>query len=599
MIDFNLDNKEPKGIVLKAYLYQAVNSIFSSAFDVTHYLDQNYGGHDANVINTMKEDEIQDVLSKSHIDPKYIYYFKQPKNQVERNFLEFPELFTDIWQVSFDCDGLIIMQSFCSQTFSLFNSKGDGLIYYCHDLDLGTHGLILFRTKVTPIWELQSYDGEKLHLINTYGPFNPPADFPHIGDRDVIKEMFSDGQFPEPFNNQLCPLSNEEVIHELIRNKSSFRYLQEYYKENKQLATYAVKSNIYAFSLLSKQLQEDREFVIDLINKDGEFQQIYPFLSEQLKSDMEIAKACFISNPGIVKKFAPISDKELLKEFLTKGVDYLEYASDDLKTDREFILEIVKIDWHALNNISLKILTDREFVLKAIKSYNEKIKGQEDGKIEKPLDLKMLVEYFIESRIDFHVMKLIAPILDLKLFCKGLDCMYVREEDMEEVLDYAADELKASQQFWLETVNRNLYVLKHAPEEYRNDHEVALSAVLYHWELIEFLSDRLKYDPEIFMEAIKQVSQRKGKCEPNLIFQLLPVRLRDDNTFFNEVVAFSTAIFNYKSAGLKNDDGMLKSLKIIYSFIVTFTSVELSSDPQSVLDSLLSNNLNDNDDLPF
>ena len=60
-------------------------------------------------------------------------------------------------------------------------------------------------------------------------------------------------------------------------------------------------------------------------------------------------------------------NKEFLQEFFTAaGSDYFQFASEELKCDKDFILKLIEEDVFYLENVNPKILSDRETIMRAI-----------------------------------------------------------------------------------------------------------------------------------------------------------------------------------------------------------------------------------------
>ena len=114
----------------------------------------------------------------------------------------------------------------------------------------------------------------------------------------------------------------------------------------------------------------------------------------------------------------------------------LRYASEELKNDREVVLQVVKQDGGALRYASEELKNDREVVLAAVKQNGW-------------------------------------------------------------ALMYASEELKNDREVVLDVVKRAGYVLKYASEELKKDREVVLAAVKSDRQALQFASNELKKDPEM------------------------------------------------------------------------------------------------------
>jgi hypothetical protein len=324
-------------------------------------------------LNKISESDILQILENQNLLPEYVLYFKNSRRSSTEtpdtfDYKEFPDLFTNVDQVSFDMGGLIVMEYFCGQIYVLFNKKGERLSESCHDLDLGTDGLILLRTSDSFFWEKLKYDGKSIVEISGYGPLDYPHDFPRIGDRDIIREQFQPNEYPIPDMKNFHDISKEGVKSLLTRDESSYRYLVSHYKNNKELAIIAVKSNYLAFTLLSKRFQRDREYLLKLI---AENDHVYNYLNKKLKEDKEIIRICLKMDTDILRKIAPVADAELILKAIKFNAAALRYATDELLKDRGFILNSVKANGNVLHYVSEVFQADKEIVLEALKSDGE------------------------------------------------------------------------------------------------------------------------------------------------------------------------------------------------------------------------------------
>ena len=83
----------------------------------------------------------------------------------------------------------------------------------------------------------------------------------------------------------------------------------------------------------------------------------------------------FLEKRCVIVKTKLITDKEIAIEAIKKSCGYvLEYASDDLKKDRDVVLEAVKKNGGALQYASNDLKKDREVVLEAIKNAERSLR---------------------------------------------------------------------------------------------------------------------------------------------------------------------------------------------------------------------------------
>ncbi|MDX9848274.1 MAG: DUF4116 domain-containing protein [Tenuifilaceae bacterium] len=434
MIDFNLIRKKPEPIEIRAYLYQIISSRFGLSDVIIEKmkekfpsLSDNHNDWDLNqleipdienLLNDKTTDEecedMEDIsgIENIHFQPRFIpdeiFFFKKDYEQINyasNDYKSIPIIFTSVIQVSFDYGGLIEMECFESQISILFDSNGYQLEEYCHDIDLGTDGLVLLRFSKNDggIWHLYRYNGQYLDDCDgeIFGPFDSPSDFPSIRNRDLIPEMFSLGEFPIPENYPPQNLTRNDVIKELAKNEYYYRYLAEHYSDDEELAIYAVDSNVLAFTLLSHRLQSNKEFVIELINRKSRNKSLYDYLNDSFKKDMEIIKLCVSGKPRIIKNIGkPVTDKELLLLAIQKDGGVLKYAEPKLLNDKDFIHSVVRVNGEAIRLASEELKNDKSLAIEAVKEngfalqyVSDELKNDKDVVIEAVKNRKYAIDY--------------------------------------------------------------------------------------------------------------------------------------------------------------------------------------------------------------
>ena len=597
MIDFKLVRKEPNSMEIRAYLYQIMTDSFGLSKDLREDFKKELPFLDDNVSNwdliTISETDIKRIYGEEYL-PNEIFYFKEYNHDSisQIDYKAFPQIFTRVCQVSFDKGGLIVVELYSSPIYLLFDANGNCLYDPCNDLRLGANGKAMVRTTDSCFWELMQYNGKYLKRIDFFGPFDDPRDFPDITGRDIIPEMLPVSTFNKNNYDLSTTLTNEEVKMELKNQSESYHFLKKYYSDNEELALLAVNSNLYAFTFLSERLQDDKVFVTKLITDKKENQRLYDFLNDELKSDIEIVKLCITDNPSIIRNIAPVSDRELMEEALKDQVFNLEYASDDLKADKKLVLGLVKKDWRVLREASKVLLSDRDFIAESIICFNENQKDDESLKEDhdtlpflnskrEAIDISKVVNYLV-SRYP-HALKYISPATDMKIICTCLE--YTYEEDMPFIIDCIFDDLKKTKEFWVTTVGKSLYMLKNAPLIYKQDEDVVLSAVRYDGELIEFADECLRKMPTIFLEAIHQIANRRGTCNPDVISHLIPFQLISDRSFLMQAIKDYPRIFKLVPLEIRSDrEFMLQVIKKTYGWIIQYVGPELQSDKQFILE---------------
>jgi hypothetical protein len=155
------------------------------------------------------------------------------------------------------------------------------------------------------------------------------------------------------------------------------------------------------------------------------------------------------SNGGIIDSFSEVSSIELFNLIIQNGVRLeIYHLSDELKSDKKIILELLKSNWFeicVLSNLNESILGDKEFILEI-------------------LNLHYGLNYF----------------------------------------DYVSENLKNDPVFIIEVVKQKGEALKYVSKALQENKEVVLEAVKQDGSALEFASEELKSDEEIVFEALVQ-----------------------------------------------------------------------------------------------
>ena len=109
-----------------------------------------------------------------------------------------------------------------------------------------------------------------------------------------------------------------------------------------------------------------RTIVIAIVRRDGQWLQ---YAAEHLKRDREVVLAA-VSQNEFALRYADeelmTKDKEVMLAAVSKYGMWLEYASAELQADKEVVLAAVSQNGYALGFASYKLKQDREVVLAAI-----------------------------------------------------------------------------------------------------------------------------------------------------------------------------------------------------------------------------------------
>lgn len=171
----------------------------------------------------------------------------------------------------------------------------------------------------------------------------------------------------------------KQVVIEKIRNgeltKLPFRF-----RNDRDVVIEFVKSNDYAAQYIPKKFLADKEIVIEMAKKNSHQLYYTPWWADVRVKETKLSKDL-------------LDDEEIILEMIKYDVNcnfpehnLLALASNRLRTNQDFLLEIVAIDGMELGASSLEALLDEEFMRKAVKINGAVIKylySEENGFVEK------------------------------------------------------------------------------------------------------------------------------------------------------------------------------------------------------------------------
>jgi hypothetical protein len=170
------------------------------------------------------------------------------------------------------------------------------------------------------------------------------------------------------------------------------------------------------------------------------------------------------------------SNKKIALAGIVRSPNNFYYASDDLKNNREFVLDAIKIGRSdVLEYAADHFKDDSEFLLNIIHILNNNYE-----------DINNILEFISDN------------LKNTSQFF--LDILKIRNDI--EVLKYVSENLQNDRNFVLSCMKYG-YAFENISENLRNDREIVLDAIRNDGCNLMFASDNLKNDSEIVLEAIK------------------------------------------------------------------------------------------------
>ncbi|EFC41409.1 Hypothetical protein NAEGRDRAFT_70806 [Naegleria gruberi] len=325
--------------------------------------------------------------------------------------------------------------------------------------------------------------------------------------------------------------------------------------------TFVIKKDSEPFAFISKEIKSNRGFILKCVRRNPA---IFKYLVDMYNNDLEIVQIVAQKHPAVIKVVSEkLRDNDSLarivlpldgmciKEFserirgtLEFGLlavssfgSSLQYLHDDLKQNRDLVLEIVlqavRNYGHNLILASDDLKRDREIVMTAVSQdptafgclYKARdpdiiIHWGEDEELvllsqnitfasERLRSCKSFVLRFIEinpnsfNYISPELMKDREVVLAL-VKRQGSMLEYVNTEYRSKPTTHDTEETISNRDIIMEAVNSEGYALRFASFEWRNTFEVVMKAVQNDGLALKYASNEMRDCAEIVIEAMKR-----------------------------------------------------------------------------------------------
>lgn len=388
-------------------------------------------------------------------------------------------------------------------------------------------------------------------------------------NKNILNEVVKNSQDALSFLAENEKNDKKLVITAVDHNGYALQYASEQLRNDKDVVIAAVRNWGLALKYASKELQSDKDVVITAVRNKGENLQ---YASEELQNDKDVALAALLTTPiafGYISEKLR-SDKEIILHALAqkymystgKVINDLDFSISDnipekLKADKDFVLEMVKVNGMVLGCVSDELKVDKDVVTLAVKNngkaythfeweeetfYDKEIilAAASNGGTPSVIPIFTLDEEFFDKIFNY------IPNIAYQARIAAERCVESGQTWKNKIGQSWADvkkpkrQIKGDREFALHGVKKGLVlnvslcreagivfdkkiilyqlkncidkkeatlsIINHAPEEFKADKEIALEAVKNTRYVLgkPFLSDELILsDKEIIMEGMK------------------------------------------------------------------------------------------------
>ncbi|EFC37909.1 predicted protein [Naegleria gruberi] len=356
-----------------------------------------------------------------------------------------------------------------------------------------------------------------------------PFDFKH--DREIVEIAIQMSSTEYEQASYELKNDREIVLMTLKANANTSVSLSDivYRPLDWEICYEACKANGKNLQSVPSQYQDDEEIVQVAIDTDwtGEY---FEFASNRLKSDKNFVSKLMDINPLIYCFISHElrSDRELAIKAISKKGEVLQYCSSEYQNDREIVLKAVDNYPNAFYCSSKELqINDSEIFETAIRNglsihTNEETYFQ--SFITKEMALQAIENKFKFNQLQFNMRN------DYEIALKAVN------KNMDN-LKWTS--MKLNKKFLLE-IQPMEYNLINIPLKFRNDREIALKSMQTHGDSFILLSRELQlefsHDRQIMLMAVKSSSS---------IFSHACKELQQDYQFISQCIELNGQVLKY------------------------------------------------------
>ena len=302
------------------------------------------------------------------------------------------------------------------------------------------------------------------------------------------------------------------------------------------------------------------------------------YASPELRSDREFVLAAVKEN-GLALQYAHTisklrEDRELVLAAVQQNGLALIYAANELQKDREIVLAAAKQNTLALKYAPVELRRDRDFMLAAVKQ-NELALEHASPELRRNRDYMLAV-------VQQQSLALKYASDELQKERGDRDFMLAAAKESELALEHASPELLQNHDFMLAAVQQNGLALKYASSEQRSDRELVHAAVKQNGSAFKFASFNLRGDPKLAFAAVEQ---------SGLALKYANDALRSDRELVLAAVKQNGTVLEYTSEELRQDREIVLAAAKQNTLALKYAPNELRRDRDFMLAAVKQNEL--------
>jgi predicted methyltransferase len=280
-----------------------------------------------------------------------------------------------------------------------------------------------------------------------------------------------------------------------------------------------IRQGILVFG--GKRLSEQDKYSLELkLLKRAYFARVFEGASDELKSNKKFMVKAVCIKPLILEYASKElqNDEDVVLAAVKQNGLALGYASEDLRGDKEVVLAAVQKNGEVLRYASEELTGDRELVLKAvcikplILEYASKdLRGDREvvlAAVKQDGSALMFASEDLRANKDVVLAAVKQDGSALKYASKDMrankDVVLAAVQQYGSALKYASEDMRANKNVVLAAVQENDWALKYASEDLRGDKEVILEVVKQYGIALMFASEDLRANKDVVLAAVQK-----------------------------------------------------------------------------------------------
>lgn len=346
------------------------------------------------------------------------------------------------------------------------------------------------------------------------GSLVPVIPYP-TSKEDAIRNL---GRYSSAYWGQDLWSDKDCVLAAVAANPNDLLLASDALRNDPDVVLCAIRRDESAIRFAPAEMQANKELVLSAIG-EGHWK-VFGFVSQTLQDDPDVARAAIAANPQALRWASERlrARKNIVVPAVKKDCDALQWAADSLRYDKEVIIAAVKRDYQALRFVSgrRELYDDKDIMLAAVRNNclaltyaSDNLRSDMDVVLEAVRRVKttgdaMWVIAFIDGRILENreaVIRIVSQngfmLSILPDFKDDREVVFAAICQKGNAISFASEDVQQDRDFILRAVRQNGRVFAHVNDKFKADREIALAAVQNTADAIRYAAPELRADREL------------------------------------------------------------------------------------------------------